>query len=275
MKTKLIAISLLAAALTAMTANAAVLITVACPNSGNSAAGISVTATQVNGSEVESGVTDINGFLTLSFINTGDFNVCVDPNTLPANATLATLCQVATVPPAPLDSSITFNLSGPFCTGTPSGCWETGGGTLDKVKGENLWTFGGVIYPGCSPTAAGSGSLKISNNLTKGLHFKGENLTVIDCRNVSIKPKVTVNIIDWIGTGEVTLAAATIPVTFTGTFMDAHDSSAGADGLYIQVLDGSGNTVFQIGSSSDISGLDLLTTGNIQIHPSSCGKGKQ
>jgi hypothetical protein len=264
----------LAGALSAMTASAHLLITVSCPDSGNSAAGISVTATQVNGSEVETGVTDSNGFLELSFINTGDFNVCVDPNTLPAGATLGTLCQVATVPLTPAANSVTFNLSGPFCTGAPSACWETGGGTLDKVKGDNVWTFGGVIYPGCSSKAAGGGNLNIVNHVT-GLHFKGENFTVIDCRGVSTKsPKVTVNIIDWIGTGEVTLAGATIPVTFSGTFMDAKDGGAGNDGLYIQVLDGSGNLVFQIGSSSDISGLDILTTGNVQIHQSSCGKGK-
>ena len=60
------------------------------------------------------------------------------------------------------------------------------------------------------------------------------------------------------------------PVTFVGTFRDSKESDAGADGLYIQVTDGSGNLVFQIGGGPD--DLDLLTTGNVQIHQSSCGK---
>jgi hypothetical protein len=125
---------------------------------------------------------------------------------------------------------------------------------------------------GCSPTAAGGGNLNIKNHIT-GLHFKGTDFVVDDCRGVSTRsPKVTVNIIDWHGTGYVSGddESKKTPVTFVGTFRDSHDSGRGADGLYILVTDLSGNTVFQIGGGPD--DLDLLTTGNVKIRQSSCGK---
>src|SRR5437773_1791350 len=150
MKLAVIAVGLLAAVLSAMTASAHLLITVDCCNGATPVdlSGIVVTATQVGGSEVETGTTDVNGFVQLSFINIGDFTVCVDTTTLPAGATLATPCQVGTVPLTPLANSLTFCLSGTICTGAPGLCWETGGGTLDKgKKGDNVWSFGGVIYP--------------------------------------------------------------------------------------------------------------------------------
>jgi hypothetical protein len=201
----------------------------------------------------------------------GTYHVCVVSG-LPAGAILAQPCQ--DVDFTGVDIPVEFDLSGPFCTGAPppSACWETGGGTLDKVKGNVVWTFGGVIYPGCSPTAAGGGNLNIVNHVT-GLHFKGTDFVVDDCRgNPTKSPKVTVNIIDWHGVGYVSGddESKKTPVTFVGTFRDSKESGSNADGLYIQVLDLSSNLVFQIGGGPD--DLDLLTTGNVQIHQSSCGK---
>jgi hypothetical protein len=202
----------------------------------------------------------------------GTYHVCVDTTTLPAGATLSQPCQ--DVDFEFVDIPLTFDLSGTFCTGVSVACWETGGGTLDKVNGKPLWTFGGVIYPGCSSVAAGGGNLNIVNHVT-GLHFKGTDFVVDRCRGVATKsPKVTVNIIDWHGTGYVSGddESKKTPVSFMGTFRDAKESGANADGLFIVVVDGSGNPVFQIGGGPD--DLDLLTTGNVQIHQSSCGKGK-
>jgi hypothetical protein len=270
MKLKHVAICLLAAALPVMTASAHILVTVSCPDSGKSASGIHVCATLSTDSSVQvCGDTDSNGFVSLEPSAFGTFHVCVVSG-LPTGATLSQACQ--DVDFEGVDLPVEFDLSGPFCTGTPSACWETGGGTLDKAKGQPLWTFGGVIYPGCSPTAAGGGNLNIVNHVT-GLHFKGTDFVVDDCRGVPTKsPKVTVNIIDWHGTGYVSNADGSkrTPVVFVGTFRDAKESGASADGLYIKVVDLSGNLVFQIGGGPD--NLDLLTTGNVQIHQSSCGK---
>jgi hypothetical protein len=271
MKLKHLAICLLAAGLSAMTASAHILVTVSCPDSGNSASGIHVCATLCSDSSVQvCGDTDNNGFVSLEPSATGCWQVCVDTSTLPNGATLDQSCQ--NVDFEGVDIPVEFDLSGSFCQGAPAKCWETGGGTLDKAKGKPVWTFGGVIYPGCSPTAAGGGNLNIVNHIT-GLHFKGTDFVVDDCRGVPTKsPKVTVNIIDWHGTGYVSKGedGKRTPVVFVGTFRDSKESGSGADGLYIQVVDLSGNLVFQIGGGPD--NLDLLTTGNVQIHQSSCGK---
>jgi len=270
MRLKHAAICLLAAALSAVTASAHILVTVSCPDSGKSAAGIMVCATLSTDSTVQvCGETDSNGFVGLIPTVFGTYHVCVGSG-LPVGAILSQPCQ--DVDFAGIDIPVEFDLSGPFCAGAPSACWETGGGTLDKVKGNVVWTFGGVIYPGCSPTAAGGGNLNIVNHIT-GLHFKGTDFVVDDCRGVSTKsPKVTVNIIDWHGVGYVSGddESSRTPVSFVGTFRDAKDSGSSADGLYIRVLDSSNNLVFQIGGGPD--DLDLLTTGNVQIHQSSCGK---
>ena len=269
MKLKYIAVGLLAAGLSAMTASAHILVSVLCPDSGKSAAGIQVCATLSTDSSVQvCGETDSNGFVRLIPAIAGTYQVCVVSG-LPAGATLAEPCQ--DVDFEFVDIPVEFDLSGPFCTGVPSGfCWETGGGTLNKVRGKPLWTFGGVIYPGCSPTAAGGGNLNIVNHRT-GLHFKGTDFVVDDCRGGSTRsPKVTVNIIDWHGTGYVSGddESRRTPVTFVGTFRDAKESGANADGLYIRVVDGAGHLVFQIGGGPNA--LELLTTGNVQIHQSSC-----
>jgi hypothetical protein len=276
MKVRHLAICLLAGALSALTATAHILVTVSCPDSGKSAENIHVCAVLSTDSSVTvCGDTDQNGFVALippgSPPTQGTYLVCVDTTTLPAGATLKQPCQ--RVDFDGVDIAIDFDLSGTFCGGAPSGlCWETGGGTLLKAQGKPVWTFGGVIYPGCSPVAAGGGNLNIVNHVT-GLHFKGTNFVVDDCRGVATRsPKVTVNIIDWHGFGYVSGddESKKTPVTFVGTFRDAKESGANADGLYIKVLDASGALVFQIGGGPD--DLQLLTTGNVQIHQSSCGK---
>jgi hypothetical protein len=278
MKAKLITTCLLATALSVMTASAFFDVTVKCP-SGRSARGIHVCAVlTTDNNQFDCGATDDNGFVRLGpFANIGTYNICVDTSTLPPGATLVgQACQVGTLDADHLEVSVQFELTGSFCAGPPpSGpCWETGGGTLDKFKGKPVWSFGGVIYPGCSSTAARGGNLNIVNHIT-GLHFKGTDFVVDDCRGVPTKsPKVTVNIIDWHGIGYVSGddQSKKTPVTFVGTFRDSKESGANSDGLYIQVRDRGGNLVFQIGDGPD--DLDLLTTGNVQIHQSSCGNGK-
>jgi len=283
MKSKLIGAACLAAALTLQLASACpITVVVACPN-GNLASGVSVALFDCANNPIGTGTTDGSGSTTISIVvppcanGTFPFNItaCVDTKTLPNGASLTgSACQTVVVP-SDLGNSATFDLTGPFCTPpSASACWETGGGTLDKSKGNVVWTFGGVIYPGCSSAAAGGGNLNIVNHVT-GLHFKGLDFVVDDCRGVPTKsPKVTVNIIDWHGIGYVSGAdeGKKTPVTFVGTFRDAKESGANSDGLYIRVVDGGGKLVFQIGGGPD--DLDLLTTGNVQIHQSSCGKGK-
>jgi hypothetical protein len=184
MKVKLITTCLLATALSVMTASAFFDVTVACP-SGLSASGIHVCAVLTTDSkQFACGDTDANGFVQLGpFANIGTYMICVDTKTLPPGATLSQACQLGTLDADHLEVTVQFELTGSFCSGPPpSGpCWETGGGTLDKSRGKPVWSFGGVIYPGCSSAAAGGGNLNIVNHIT-GLHFNGTDFVVDDCR---------------------------------------------------------------------------------------------
>ena len=291
-KLKLMAAGLLAATFSALVANACP-ITVAVDCSGNLLNGVTVNILDCDGNLMATGVTGdggVNGFTTVVIGIPGcapcgngtcfpfGITVCVDPNTLPSGVTLKKVCQSLTVPSTE-GTGTEFEAQG--CTTPPVLlCWETGGGEIASTgngskSGLIEWSFGGNIYPGCSPTAGGGGNLNIVNHLT-GAHFKGENFTVVDCRGPATgSPKVTHNTIDWIGTGEVYgvagLADGT-PVTFVGTFQDLHESGAGFDGLYIAVTPVGSTTViadFAIGTGPNA--LFLLSTGNVQIHQSSCG----
>ena len=148
----------------------------------------------------------------------------------------------------------------------------TGGGQCNKGQGVGDFSFGGVVYPGCSPKAAGGGNFNVVDHAT-GLHFQGQYITVDSCSGVSTSsPKVNVNIIDFHGIGIVDgigggNPGGTIAVSFVGRAVDNHDGGAGADLLFISVSDGS-NIVMQIGASA--ANPATISTGNIQIHTTSC-----
>ena len=277
MKSKLMTAALVAATFAAQVANAChILVTVACPNNGNSASGIKVCATSTTtGAAPTCGTTDNTGFVDLFTPGPDTYNVCVDATTLPANATLATLCQTITcVNPG---VSVTFDLSGDLCTPPPppsSACWLTGGGTIGEGKTPD-YSYGGVVYPGCSPNAAEGGNWNVIDH-EHSLHFQGQKIVVDDCMGVPDKaPRVPVNIIDFHGTGIISGIGGntqpTVPVTFVGRAVDNGEPGHDRDMLYIQVVDPStGNVVLQIGTSATVPA--VVSTGNLQIHISSCGK---
>jgi hypothetical protein len=274
MKSKLIAAGLMAASLAGTAMANTVCITVVCP-SGIGVPGVQICMTRSDGAQFCASTPADGSAACITVPSVDTYNLCLITSTLPPGTTLVgDACQSYHTEDG-FNPPVEYNVTGGnICSAPPSACWETGGGTLDKVKGDNVWTFGGNIYPGCSSAAGEGGSLNIVNHVT-GLHFHGTDFTVDDCRGVSTRsPKVTVNIIDWHGTGYVTDDSGLnkTPVAFMGTFQDAHDGGAGADGLYIAVTLLDGTPVFQIGGGPD--NLDILTTGNVQIHQSSCGKGK-
>src|SRR5947209_3502815 len=154
MKLRMIMVGLLAAALSGLSAYACrIPIRIACPND-NTASGIRVYINE-DGFFVAEGVTDGLGMVEIEIpwiLNT--YAVCVDTTTLPAGATLKKPCQNVFV----ADSTVpvvTFSLDGDFCSAPPppGPCWLTGGGTIAKAKGVGTYSFGGVVYPGCSPKA--------------------------------------------------------------------------------------------------------------------------
>jgi hypothetical protein len=260
----------LAVACSGLTASACILqVRVACPND-TTAAGIRVC---VDG--VGCAVTDPFGVAVIDVGNFGTFNVCVDPTSLPAGASLNPSCQkikvVSDAPPL-----MEFALSGAFCSTPPAQgpCWLTGGGTIGKGKGTPDYSFGGVVYPGCSPTAAGGGNWNVVDHAS-GLHFQGQEIIVDSCSGVSTKsPRVNVNIIDFHGVGIIGGIGgnpdATIPVSFVGRAIDNLESGGGADMLFIKVTDASNAVVLNIGTSP--ADPMVISTGNLQIHTTGCNK---
>lgn len=260
-------------------------VTVICPND-NTSANITVCATSSDGSSTTCGNTDANGLVHLLLPKPDNYTICVDPNSLPAGSSIPNghLCQKEYVPEIGPGVSVEFVLSGPFCTPVVQGpCWMTGGGNIGGKGGTPDFSYGGVVYPGCSSTAAGGGNWNVVDHT--GLHFQGQNIVVDDCFGPATKsPKVTVRAIDFHGTGIISGIGgdpmATTSVNFIGEAIDNHDGGAGSDELYLLVTDAtSGAVLMQIGSGTPATGVFPLTgitpatvtVGNIQIHQSSCG----
>jgi len=268
MKSKLLTLSVLALALSALTASACLVqVRVACPND-NTAAGIRVC---IAGSITGCALTDSLGVAVLQVPAVGNYTVCVDDSTLPAGAKLNPNCKNIKV----VTEDTTFvdlSLTGDFCSTPPpqGACWMTGGGTIGKPKTPDF-SYGGVVYPGCSPKAAEGGNWNVVSH-TDGLHFSGQAIVVDNCSgDPTSSPKVNVRIIDFHGDGILSGIGGnpldTVPVTFVARAIDNHDGGAGADQLYLNVKVGT-TTVLQIGTSAALPA--TVSTGNIQIHTSSC-----
>ena len=260
--------SLLVGAVTGMTAYACeIQIRVACPND-RAAEGVKVTVAGVG-----SAMTDNLGIATIDVPDFGTYTVSVDPSTLPAGATLNPTQQKIKVLNNATPVAL-FELGGDFCSVpcTPGQCWLTGGGTVGKTKGTPNYSFGGVVYPGCSPRAADGGNWNVVDH-DLGLHFQGKQIIVDDCSGVSTRsPRVNVNIIDFHGTGTLVGIAdnplQTMAVSFVGRAVDNLESGGGNDLLYLTVTDANNNVVMQIGTSA--ADPAVISTGNLQIHQSSC-----
>src|SRR5262245_26905972 len=188
----------LAAALSVLTANACLVqVKVACPND-TTAANIKVC---IAGSITGCALTDSLGIAVLQVPAVGNYTVCVDSSTLPPGASLNPNCKNIKV----LTEDTTFVdlvLGGDFCSTPPpqGACWMTGGDTLGKGKTPDF-SYGGVVYPGCSPKAAEGGNWNVVDHVN-GLHFQGQAIVVDGCSGEPTRsPKVNVRIIDFHGNG--------------------------------------------------------------------------
>jgi hypothetical protein len=273
---KIVLAGLIALGVSALTAQACLVSGVVACDNGQSAAGILVSVT-VDGTLLGTTPTSANGAYSIDFPTSppGLYEVCVVPSSLPTGFTSVSGCQDF---PITVDSShfidANFTLDGPACTPpTPGPCWLTGGGTVDKVKGQPHYSYGGVVNPGCSPTAAGGGNWNVVDHFA-GLHFKGIDIQVIACSGVATKsPKVNVNIIDYKGTGTIVgVSGNSFPltaVTFVARAVDVSEPGSGKDMLFVQVKDAvTGTVLLQIGD--DVDDPATITTGNLQIHTTGC-----
>jgi hypothetical protein len=275
MNGKLLATGLLSLGLSVMTAGAwNVSGVVSCPN-GNSCSSITVSIQGVG-----STTTTANGAYLIELPDTdGTYTICVDPSSLPAGTSVSG-CTTFSVDSNDEFANVDFTLSGDICTPPPGNgpCWLTGGGTVFKTKGQPQFSYGGVVNPGCSPIAAGGGNWNVVDH-AQGLHFKGQNITVVNCSGVPTKsPKVTVNVIDFTGTGILVGVAgnpaASRPVCFTAEAIDNSEPGAGKDALYLRVYDCNTGETLMLISNDNANPLDVapatISTGNLQIHQSSC-----
>ena len=276
MKSKLALSGLVALALSAFTANACWNVSgvVSCPN-GNTAAGI-----VLNIPGVGSTTTTGNGAFFIDLPSQGTYTICIDESTLPAGASVSSKsCVKFSVDNIHQFADINFTLKGAFCeTPPPPGpCWLTGGGTIDKGRGVPPFSYGGVVNPGCSPVAAGGGNWNVVDH-ARGLHFKGIDIVVIQCSGVPTKsPRVNVNIIDFMGTGTLTgVDGNPMPetaVSFIARAIDASEPGAGKDALYLNVFGNSPSTSLMListDSNPETVAPVTITTGNLQIHTTSC-----
>src|SRR5215471_10517326 len=126
MKSKMMMAALLAAALSAVSANACLLqIRVACPND-KPAEGVEVCVAGVG-----CATTDPLGIASIIVPQFDTYTICVTEATLPQGATLGANClKFKVVDDAP--PVINFVIGGDFCSVPPpqGDCWMTGGGTI-------------------------------------------------------------------------------------------------------------------------------------------------
>jgi hypothetical protein len=170
-------------------------------------------------------------------------------------------------------------------------CWLTGGGQSYDHNGH-LHSYGGVVNPGCSPTAAGGGNWNDLDHTT-GAHFKGLRIVVDSCGNVpgippgSNSPKTPFNFIDFHGTGQMFPPGANsgLSVYFTGHYEDRHEPGSKGqpnedkrDRYFLRVFtnlaDPVGSTIFLVDVDGNPATVDpvVITHGNLQLHISGCDK---
>lgn len=251
------------------------------------------------------GETDADGNYAIELPDIGEYTATLDTSTLPEGAELIgdNVVNFA-IRVNPSDMYVDWLLGGPYC-GT--GCWLTGGGAMiDDLLGipvatqggskhRPLHSFGGNVYPGCSPTAGDGGNW---NHVARGsikLHFQGREIQVVTCGNVdgipagSTSPVTPYNFIEFKGTGRLSGIAGNHlkdigPVTFYARCEDHNEpgsrgAKAGAliDRYYLQVKDMDGNVRLQIGTGDPATDTtestietEAITDGNLQLHISSC-----
>ncbi len=181
----------------------------------------------------------------------------------------------------------------PSCETPPQYCWLTSGGTKIRTNGTYDWakhgpqvSFGGNVYPSCSPDPGDGGQWNHVDRAA-GLHFMGTHVVVDECGNLPVEvhppgsesPVTSYNFIRFHGTGwiqgeggnkqervEVCFEARaedraepgtrgqTDPTWHDRYFIHVFDCDSGADWLWLGTAD---------------EPLDV-TTGNLQLHESSC-----
>jgi hypothetical protein len=247
-----------------------------------------VVVTNMDGTYSNANWTTAEGIFVVQLPNEpGTFVDYIHPLTLPPGTTQV-LPGFSTFSTSTTDTIVTnyFLLENAECVNVPPPppptnglCWLTGGGTIRSGHGQPTHSFGGVVNPGCSPTAAGGGNWNDVWHAGK-LHFKALQADVIACGNLpgypfgSRSPRTSFNYIDFQGVGTLKGISGNHAdygvVNFSARAADLNEPGKGRDQLYLRVYDTSGNTLLLI-SSNPSDPLDVapvaISTGNLQLHP--------
>jgi hypothetical protein len=171
-----------------------------------------------------------------------------------------------------------FLINNPGCQS--GGCWLTGGGTIGNGKKPDH-TFGGNVYPGCSPTAGDGGQWTHIAHKAK-LQFQGTVVQTVRCGNVagilpgSSSPITPFNMIEFTGYGSLKGIGGNKAkydlVYFTARAEDRNEPGSD-DRYYLRVFTPEGTTRLLV-SGDQSNPTNIVTSeisgGNLQLHVSSC-----
>lgn len=247
--------------------------------------GVLVVVTNISGTYSNSGWSGDDGSFTVQLSDLADSYVSyIQWDTLPAG-TVGVVPNIAAFVTTDALRVITNNflIENPAC-GARAKCWLTGGGTIDDGTGQPIYSYGGVVNPGCSAIAAGGGNWNVIWHAAN-LHFRGLSIEVLTCGNLpgytsgSSSPKTPFNYIDFQGVGTLTGIGGNTAnygtVLFSARAVDLKDGGKQTDLLYLRVYDTANNTLLLI-STDQANALDVapvaISTGNLQLHISSCSK---
>lgn len=209
----------------------------------------------------------------------------IDTNTLPADSTF-----LFPIPPTytfSIDVNTNPYFAGSFLINNPAcqsngGCWLTGGGTVGGTARRPDHNFGGNVYPGCSSTAGDGGQWTDISRVAK-LRFQGTVVQTVDCGNVvgyppgSSSPVTPFNLIDFTGFGTLKGIAGNKAdygtVYFTARAEDHAEPGRQIDRYYLRVYAADGTTLMLVsGDTSNPTNIVTvpISTGNLQLHESSC-----
>lgn len=245
--------------------------------------GVLVVVTNLSGTYSNANWTMPDGFFMVQLaIGVNDTYVeYINTNTLPQDSTF-----LFPIPPTYTFSIVTgtneffagsFLINNPACQAN-GGCWLTGGGTVSAGKHN----FGGNVYPGCSSTAGDGGNWTDIGKAEK-LHFQGTVVQTVDCGNIvgyppgSSSPVTPFNMIEFTGYGTLKGIGGNKAdyglVYFTARAEDHAEPGKQIDRYYLRVYSPDGTTRMLVsGDTSNPTNIVTvpISTGNLQLHTSSC-----
>lgn len=277
---------------------------VLCDNNGNreidpgdqGIANVVVTATSLDGTDTRDAETDSHGYFEVSVDCSTTYIETLVMNTLPPDAQVV-IPQLGYFEANGGDFD-QWLIESETCQAAGL-CWLTGGGVkYEPITGTRLAergaknTFGGNVFPGCSPTAGEGGSWNhVAHDLQ--LHFHGTDIHTVTCGNVpgippgSESPVTPFNFIEYQGTGWLKgIKGNPANYRLVYFFARAEDrnepgSNGAKDGakidryflhVWLDPNDPIGSTLLLIDGDGDPGTVDAvpISDGNLQIHISSC-----